>query len=92
MNSIIIPIEGNNESNLSCSVRNMKQSNLLSLIIIIFSCYNGFCQEFSFDQGGAASKDYFEVIPYEVSATSMLSIKKIFTELKASIIHKQIVK
>jgi len=44
----------------------MKKLNLIFLIIIIFSYYNGFGQKFSFNQGKVSNKDYFEVIPYEV--------------------------
>ena len=45
----------------------MKRLNLLLIAIGIFNFHYSFGQEFSFNQGGATHKDYYDVIPYETN-------------------------
>ena len=45
----------------------MKRLNLLLLAIGIFNFHYSFGQEFSFNQGGAIHKDYYDVITYETN-------------------------
>ena len=57
-------------------IRKMKRLKSLLFIIGVFNFYNSLGQEFSFNQGGAAQKDYYEVIPYETNGD------KIFINLR----------
>jgi len=56
----------------------MKRLKSLLFIIGVFNFYNSLGQEFSFNQGGAAQKDYYEVIPYETNGD------KIFINLEVN--------